>query len=235
MRFFCSKSKSLVAVGLSIFMVGLCSAGETVSFRHPGLYAEVGGGGYYRNMRDDSVIGAQNKVTHWKEGRMGWQAGFDVGYRFWKTIAAEFGFFWLQNQKMIFNAPKTYSGVPFGTGSTIELKSWATYLAGRADFDIALDWGIYGKLGLAYVNNQLYYHPISAGNSQGSGSLWSPYFGFGVLYHLSQHWLLSLDYALIFGNNNNDDPYYSNRLSGSSVHIPSLQRLTLNVGYFFQI
>jgi hypothetical protein len=233
--FFSSLGVKMAAATVCVAAMGSVVAGEAVSPTHPVLYAEVGAGGYYRNMRDDSVIGAQNKVSKWKQGRMGWQAGFDLGYRFWKDIAGEFGFFWIQNQKMTFRAAKTYGGVSFANGSTIELKSWAIYLAARADFEVALDWDIYGKLGLAYEHNRLDYRPLNSADQRGRGSLWSPLFGFGVVYHLSKHWFLGADYALIIGNSANDDPYYSSRLTGSDVHIPPLQRITVNVGYWFQI
>lgn len=228
----------LVAVALMLTTgVSLADSAvvEPVSLTNPLLYAEIGGGGYYRNMRDDSVIGAQNKITEWKHGRMGWHAGFDMGYQFWKNIAAEFGFFWMQDQKMTFREAKTYGGVSFANGATIFEKSWALYLAGRATFEVGLDWDLYGKLGVAYAHNRFEYHPINTADLRASGSLWSPYLGVGLNYHLSKHWLLGMDYALIIGNSSNVDPYYSNRLTGSDVHVPSMQRLTINVGYELQI
>ena len=215
--------------------VGVVSAGEAISALPPAVYAEIGGGGYYRNLRSDSVVGAQNRATHWAHGRMGWQAGGDIGYRFWKNIAGEAGFFWIQDQKMTFNSAVTYSGTSFARGAAINFKSWATYLAARANFEVFVDWSVYAKLGLAYVRTNVDYRPINSGTRTGSGSLWSPLFGVGLIYEMSKHWFAGLDYAIFIGNSANSDPYYSNRITGTGVHVPAFQRFTVNMGYLFEI
>jgi hypothetical protein len=225
----------IASLGLLLSMVSMALAGEATSVSNPAVYVEVGGGAYYRNLRSDSVVGAENRVSSWDHGRMGWGAGFDAGYRFWKNIAGEAGFFWIQSQKMTFDSAVTYSGTSFARGADINFKSFAGYLAGRANFEIGVDWNIYGKLGLAYIRTHVDYRPISSGMQTGSGSLWSPLLGIGLTYEMSKHWFLGLDYSMFVGNSTNSDPHYANRITGTGVHVPTLQRITANIGYLFEI
>jgi hypothetical protein len=226
--FFSSISSKIVGVVLLMSVVGAASAG-------PAVYAEIGGGGYFRDLKRNSVVGAQNKAASWDHGRMGWQAGFDAGYRFWKSVAGEVGFFWIQNQKLTYNSATTYSSMSFAKGGGINFQSWAMYLAGRFTVPVAVDWNVYAKLGLAFVRTSIDYTPTSSAAQSGSGSVWSPLFGLGFTYHFNQYWFVGVDYALFIGNSVTDDPYYSSKLASSSVHVPPLQRLTLNVGYLFEI
>lgn len=218
-----SMGKKMAAVALLASVVGTASA-------WPGIYGEIGGGGYYRDLKRDSVIGAQNKPTSWKHGRMGWQAGADVGYQFWKFFAAEVGYFWLQNQKMSYDSTTTYSGTSFPAGSEIEFKSWSVYAAARINVKILVDWSVYAKLGVAYINSHVDYRPKGAAAQSGSGSLWSPLVGVGLNYYITDYFFVGMDYAFFVGNSVKKDPFYASRLTGSDVHMPSLQRLTFNLG-----
>lgn len=233
---FSVKSK-IIGTTLLLSAAGIATAGSAVpatSDKHA-IYAEIGGGFYHRNLEGNSVVGAKARNTDWTHGRMGWQAGFDVGYQFWKFLAGEIGYFWIQEQKTTFNKTTTYVNTSFAKGGSISFKSWAVYLAARANFEVALDWDIYAKLGVAYLRTDVDYRPSSSASQGGNGSLWSPLFGVGVSYEFSKDWSVGLDYAIFIGNAADKDPFYSNKLTSSSVHVPPLQRITVNVGYTFNI
>lgn len=209
--------------------------GSSWAMAERALYVDAGLGGYSRDLRHNSVIGAQNRSNTWKHGRLGWQAGLDVGYQFKEAWAVEVGFFSIQDQKMTFDSAATYSGTSFAAGSNITFKTWGTYAVGRLTVPITVDWDVYAKLGLGYVRSKVTYSPLSSAATTGSGHVWTPVFGVGLNYLMGDHWAVGFDYAVFLGNSVRDDPYYSSQLAGSHVHVPSLQRITMNVGYLFEL
>ena len=169
-----SVRSKIIGATLLLSAAGLASAGEALpatADKHV-IYAEVGGGFYHRNLEGNSVVGAKASNTDWKQGRIGGQVGFDVGYQFWKFLAGEVGYFWMQEQKTTFNRATTYVNTSFAKGGDISFESWAVYLAARANFEVALDWDVYAKLGVAYLSTEVEYRPISSASQKGNGSLW---------------------------------------------------------------
>ena len=227
----------LISSALLLSAAGVAFAGGAVPAapESHAIYAEVGGGFYHRNLQGNSVVGAKARNTDWDQGRIGGQVGLDVGYRFWKYLAGEVGYFWMQEQKTTFNKTTTYVTTSFAKGGNISFKSWAIYMAARANFEVALDWDVYAKLGVAYLRTDVDYRPNSSAAQEGSGSLWSPLFGVGISYEFSKNWSLGLDYAIFIGNTADNDPFFSNKLTSSSVHVPPLQRVTVNIGYSFEL
>ena len=199
------------------------------------LYVDVGLGGFSRDLRHNSVIGAQNRNTTWKHGRLGWQSGFDVGYQFKEALALEAGFFSQQDQKLTFDSVTSYSGTSFAAGSHINFKTWGGYAAGRLTVPVTVDWDVYAKLGLGYVHSKVAYQSGSSADETASGHAWTPMLGVGLNYLMGDHWAAGFDYAFFLGNSVNKDPYYAGQLTGSSVHVPPLQRMTVNLGYLFEL
>ena len=223
----------------AVMLAGLLLGSVASAASNPAIYAELGVGGYYRDLTHNTVVGAQvqkaSTDVSWKHGRVGFQMSGDIGYRFWHNLSAEFGFFSYQNQELTFNSAYTYSGTAFSSDGTINFNSWGTYLAGKVEFQVDVDWLAYARLGVAYLRTKVSFNPISTSASTGSGHTWSPAMALGVSYAINPHWFTSFDYALYLGNGVKRDPYYAGNLSGNSIHVPPLQLFTLNVGYLFEI
>ena len=112
----------------------------------------------------------------WNHGTGHWIFGLTVGYQFHRYFSAEAGGLYTLRAK--------YSYVFTGIGSTkttITVRPWYAYLAGKLSILLCDKISLFTKLGAGYQRTKITGDPDARGN-QGK---WGPMFGAGLAYHFT--------------------------------------------------
>jgi opacity protein-like surface antigen len=174
----------------------------------PGFY--VGGqlGWSNTNPSSSDVTGTYpgfgNTVTSASSSGTGFAWGLNTGYQFDQNWAAELGYTRFANTSYTYRG--TAAGVPFVNGTaSYNQDAWSVVGKGILPFDNG--FGVYGKLGVAYVRASSITATL-AGITANSGNqnAWRPTAGVGVKYDFNQNVSADVSVTRIFkgGNLTND-------------------------------
>lgn len=156
---------------------------EPVNMFVPHWY--VGGHVGVSRTHDKAAPGSADSVTQIGPG---WTA--DLGYQFFQfykaTLAAELGYTQYHNSNETTHLVNVASTEHF-----------ASYLAAVVQYPLVHDFGIMGKLGLAYS----YAKKTFTGGASNSANTYSAYYGAGLSYNITPKAELDLQWARVRGNN----------------------------------
>ena len=222
---------SAVAVSMTAAMAGGFTHEPAAPVAENGYYIE-GHLGYARQNYFDNEnwntpgtnSGVAQNVNN--NGRGGFAAGLDAGYKINRSFAVELGWFHLPDVNvMVAGQSASY------------LKSWVLYLAGK--YMMPLPWmnstDVFFKLGAAYRNATL---GSAAAASTGynvsatKSTFVRPMFATGLDYAFSDAWSGIIQYAYFMGANNSF-PYASNATTTGALGTVAANVFTLGLGYKF--
>lgn len=145
----------------------------------------VGGNIGVSRTHDNASPGSGNSVTQIGPG---WTA--DLGYQFVQfyraTLAAELGY------TQYHNSNETTPGTVVAS-----TEHFATYLAAVVSYPVIYNFGIVGKLGVAYSYAQKIF---TGSGGSASANAYSPYYGVGISYNMTSKAALLLQWARARGN-----------------------------------
>lgn len=225
---------SAAAVSMTAAMAG--------GFTHEPAAAPVADNGYYieghlgyarQNYFDNEnwrVTGGSTGVSQNinNNGRGGFAAGVDAGYKINRHFAVELGWFHLPSVNV------SEAGQP-----SSYLKSWVLYLAGK--YMMPLPWmnstDVFFKLGAAYRNATLGSAAAAATGynvSTTKSTFVRPMFATGLDYSFSEAWSGVIQYAYFMGANNSF-PFASTATSTGALGTVAANVFTLGLGYKFTV
>ncbi len=219
------------------------------------FYVSMPMGFYARNVKENSIIGAEllsnntNSMPYtWSHGHYGWTMGLGAGWSFLDNYSLELGTFWSSKQQV-----KVTDGTGgsagsfclnqscFAANSTVSMQSWWTYTALRAQFPLDENWYAHARFGFSFTRNQ-YHSYLTAGSEHktteanisghknGHVNVWSPLLGLGLDYYVSPKMWVSMTYQVMLGPHLADDPYFSSSsYSVNGTYVPLWQMVLMSV------
>lgn len=193
-------SAAVAAVSMSSAMAGGYTHEPVAPMADSGYYVE-GHLGYARqnyvdnkNWFDQGLVNGYSSNLNNNNGRGGFAAGVDAGYKINRHFGVELGWFHLPTVNL------ATTGL-----SAANLESWALYLAGK--YMMPLPWmnstDVFFKLGVAYRKATI---PAAAQAgymvNTGESTFVRPMFATGLDYSFSDTWSGVLQYAYFMGANN---------------------------------
>ncbi len=145
----------------------------------------VGGHVGVSRTHDDPAVNSGDSVTQIGPG---WTV--DLGYRFYQfyraTLAGELGY------TQYHNSNETLPGV-----NVASTEHFASYLALVAEYPLCHNFNVLGKLGVAYSYAKKVF---TTGGASASANTYSPYYGLGVSYNMTDRAELVLQWARVRGD-----------------------------------
>lgn len=134
------------------------------------------------------------------------------------------------------------SSVGKGSEQDLRVKTKLLYALVSGESFVTPSWGMFLKLGGAYVNQNINVHSVINGKSQEGLINYSdkvkkvaPYLSMGTEYEFSNHFNIGIAYDCLFGKNGADNVDDHDSILNLEGKVYQVDQISLNVGYVFPI
>lgn len=226
----------ITATAALISFLSATAGGSSYSGPDTGFYLGANGGGYHRNMKDNSIFSNWTGAgpVSYTAGKYGWAVGGNLGYQLNRYWGLEAGGNWLSKFKRV--------GTEINKTVTVSMKTWAMYAGAAATVPIFADWNASAMLGFGYVHNRLD-HTCSPGSSgtlsnctvfKDKEHYWQPTFAGNIGYSFNKHIELKIKYQIYLSDTDLDFNCSSTSTSRCDhYHTPTIEIFTADLQYNF--